>query len=111
MPVSADKERAILDRYNLTSSFPTAWPEEADDADDTDTDAEANGNNALIREQSKQSANSRRSFSNTYRRIDRHASVRSQLSGTQKTARGEDSMVQKDEADPLGMAQIGRAHV
>lgn len=104
MPVSADKERAILDRYNLTSSFPTAWPEEADDADDTDTDAEANGNNALIREQSKQSANSRRSFSNTYRRIDRHASVRSQLSGTQKTARGEDSMVQKDEADPLGMA-------
>lgn len=56
------------------------------------------------RQHTNASANSRRSVSNTYKNIDRHASLRSSLSGTQKTASGEDSLVQKDEADPLGMA-------
>ncbi|OQN97857.1 hypothetical protein B0A48_16167 [Cryoendolithus antarcticus] len=44
-------------------------------------------------------------LSATYKSIDRHASLRSLgLSGTQKTAGGVDSLVQKDEPDPLGMA-------
>lgn len=105
MPISADKERELLNKYHLTSLYPSEWPHQQDDDEsDTESDEEAASNGMPTRQHTNASANSRRSVSNTYKNIDRHASLRSSLSGTQKTASGEDSLVQKDEADPLGMA-------
>jgi exocyst complex component 2 len=106
MPVSPDKERELLNRYHLTSLNPLEWPHQQDDDDSDETESEdetaTNGNGT--RQHTKTSAKSQRSLSNTYKNIERHASIRSSLSGTQKTAGGEDSLVQKDEADPLGRA-------
>lgn len=105
MPISADKERELLNKYHLTSLYPSEWPHQQDDDEsDTESDEEAASNGMPTRQQTNASSNSRRSVSNTYKNIDRHASLRSSLSGTQKTASGEDSLVQKDEADPLGMS-------
>ena len=104
MPASAETERKLLNHYKLTSLYPTEWPHAVDDSSDTETDDEQpNGARAPARHQSKMSMNSRTSLSK-FRNIDRHASLRSTLSGTQKTQAGEDSLVQKDEPDPLGMA-------
>jgi exocyst complex component 2 len=105
MPISTDKERELLNKYHLTSLYPSEWPhQQYDDEDESESDEEAAANGLSTRQQGNNSAKSRRSLSNTYKNIDRHASIRSSLSGTQKTASGEDSLVQKDEADPLGMA-------
>lgn len=105
MPISADKERELLNKYHLTSLYPSEWPhQQDDDDDDSESDEEAAANGMPTRQQTNASAKSRRSFSNTYKNLDRHASIRSSLSNTQKTASGEDSLVQKDETDPLGMA-------
>lgn len=105
MPISADKERELLNKYHLTSLYPSEWPHQQDDDEsESESDEEAAANGMPSRQQSNAAAKSRRSLSNTYKNIDRHASIRSSLSGTQKTASGEDSLVQKDEADPLGMA-------
>jgi exocyst complex component 2 len=105
MPITADKERELLNKYHLTSLYPSEWPHQHDDDEsDSESDEEAAANGMPTRQQTNASAKSRRSLSNTYRNLDRHASIRSNLSNTQKTASGEDSLVQKDEADPLGMA-------
>jgi exocyst complex component 2 len=105
MPITADKERELLNKYHLTSLYPSEWPHQHDDDEsDSESDEEAAANGLPTRQQTNASAKSRRSLSNTYRNLDRHASIRSNLSNTQKTASGEDSLVQKDEADPLGMA-------
>jgi exocyst complex component 2 len=105
MPITADKERELLNKYHLTSLYPSEWPHQHDDDEsDSESDEEAAANGLPTRQETNASAKSRRSLSNTYRNLDRHASIRSNLSNTQKTASGEDSLVQKDEADPLGMA-------
>jgi exocyst complex component 2 len=105
MPITADKERELLNKYHLTSLYPSEWPHQHDDDEsDSESDEDAAANGMPTRQQTNASAKSRRSLSNTYRNLDRHASIRSNLSNTQKTASGEDSLVQKDEADPLGMA-------
>ena len=106
MPVSADKERELLNKYHLTSLNPLEWPhqQDDDDSDETESDEETATNGNSTRQHAKASAKSQRSLSNTYKNIERHASIRSSLSGTQKTPGGEDSLVQKDEADPLGRA-------
>lgn len=104
MPITADKERELLNKYHLTSLYPSEWPhQDDDDEEDTDSDEDAVANGLPGRQKTNASTKSRK-LSSTYKNIDRHASIRSSLSGTQKTASGEDSLVQKDEADPLGMA-------
>lgn len=103
MPISSDKERQLLNKYGLTTLSPLEWPHHDDDDEDTESEEEAAANGMPTRQKSNALSNSRR-LSNTYKNLDRHASIRSSLSGTQKTASGEDSLVQKDEADPLGMA-------
>lgn len=112
MPITPAQERKLLNHYKLTSLYPEAWPHQADDDDDASTseddDASAappNTDTPPTRHQSNLSMHSRSSVTNKnrFRNIDRHASLRSSISGTQKHA-GVDSLVQKDEPDPLGMA-------
>ncbi|KAK5175880.1 Exocyst complex component S5 [Saxophila tyrrhenica] len=101
MPVSAQTEQRLLQHYGLTrvgTLYPDAWPHQDDDSSgDEEDDIEAQQNNkAINRQTSKLSGNSRSSYSK-YRNIDRHASIRS---GTTTS----ESLVQQDEADPLGKA-------
>ncbi|CAK4034666.1 exocyst complex [Lecanosticta acicola] len=75
MPISAEREREILNKYKITTLNPTSWPYQ--DEDDSSEDE-----------------NSR------YKKLDRHASLKSSISGRQQ----EDAGVQQDESDALGMA-------
>lgn len=95
MPVSADQERQLLNHYKLTSLYPSEWPHQDDDSSEGEDDQP----NGL---QTNSSPHGRSSQSK-YRNIDRHASLRSSISGTQHHD-GVESLVQKDEPDPLGMA-------
>ncbi|OQN98106.1 hypothetical protein B0A48_15938 [Cryoendolithus antarcticus] len=101
MPVSASKEHDLLSRYHLTNPYPNEWPQPLRGEDDSDSDSGSD-----VQQPKHRNGNVRESrLSATYKSIDRHASLRSLgLSGTQKTAGGVDSLVQKDEPDPLGMA-------
>jgi exocyst complex component 2 len=97
MPVSAQQEQRLLNHYKLTSLYPDAWPhQDNESSNDEDEDAPADGT-PPTRHASKLSTNSRSSYSK-FRNIDRHASIRSST----PTA---ESLVQQDEADPLGKAR------
>ena len=99
MPVSADTERELLNKYKLTSLYPTEWPHQDDDDYDDESDEEQLPSKASTRghnrNTSKDTTNSR------FQKIDRHASLKSSI--TSKTANS-DVGVQKDEPDALGMA-------
>ncbi|USW50295.1 Putative exocyst complex component EXOC2/Sec5 [Septoria linicola] len=98
MPISADTERELLNKYKLTSLYPTEWPHQDDDDDDDyddeieDAQSPTKGHNRNV---SRDTANSR------FQKISRHASLKSSITG--KTANS-DVGVQKDEPDALGMA-------
>ena len=96
MPVSADAERRLLNHYKLTSLYPDSWPHQDGDSSDDEEDHHVNGTTPA-RPGSKLSVNSRQSLSR-YRNIERHASIRSATTDSE-------SIVQKDEPDPLGMAR------
>ena len=96
MPVSADQERQLLNHYRLTTLYPDSWPHQGDDSSDEDEEEPPKSLAAPTRHTSKLSVNSRSSLSK-YRHIDRHASIRSATTDSE-------SLVQKDEPDPLGMA-------
>lgn len=92
MPISAERERELLNTYKLTSLNPTEWPHQ----DDESSEGEEEPTSDLSRQRSIQSANTR------FQNIARHASLRSSVSnskGPQNTA-----AVQNDESDALGMA-------
>ncbi|KAK4541638.1 hypothetical protein LTR36_007782 [Oleoguttula mirabilis] len=106
MPISAHQERQLLNHYKLTNLYPDTWPHPADDDNSSDSDpddvppsaATSNGG-PVSRQASKLSMSSQRvSSTSKFRNIDRHASIRS------ANSLGPDSVVQKDEPDPLGMA-------
>ncbi|KAK5121685.1 hypothetical protein LTR85_004857 [Meristemomyces frigidus] len=107
MPISAHQERQLLNHYKLTNLYPDAWPHQADDDNSSDSDLDdvpqspgaTNGVGGPVRQASKLSMGSQRVSSNSkFRNIDRHASIRS------ANSLGPESVVQKDEPDPLGMA-------
>ena len=84
-------EHTILNHYNLTTPFPTAWPAEKDDSDASDIEPPADRKDGLRRSKSRYSALERASS-------DR----RSLVPGSQKLKDGQENLVQKDEPDPLG---------
>lgn len=101
MPATAQTEQKLLNHYKLNTLYPDTWPhQDNESSDEEDEDAAgANGNVSSLgpnRHASKLSTNSRSSYSK-FRNIDRHASIRS---GTPTS----ESVVQQDEADPLGKA-------
>ena len=87
-------EHTILNHYNLVNPFPTAWPAERDECDASEEESTADGlsKNAFRRSRSRYSA------------LQHNGSDhRSLVPGSQKLRDGHETLVQKDEPDPLGM--------
>lgn len=88
-----EDEPTILNHYNLTTLYPTAWPAEKDESDASDEDAPGPKKADLRRSKSRYSA------------LERSGSDRRSLvPGSQKIGNGVENLVQKDEVDPLGGA-------
>lgn len=88
-----EDEHAILNHYNLTSPYPTEWPDEKDDSDASDDVFSADASIRPSKSRSRYSA------------LERSGSDRRSLvPGSEKTGDGVENLVQKDEADPLGSA-------
>ena len=86
-------EHNILNHYNLTNAFPTTWPMEKDESDESETEkAAVISKNGIRRSKSRYSA------------LERSGSDgrRSLVPGSQRLRDGQEALVQKDEADPLG---------
>lgn len=95
MPVTADQERELLNKYKLTTLYPTEWPHEDESSDDEEE----------LEQQIAAGVGHARTRSNTSSRlpkIDRNASLKSSTSSGKHAQK--DAGVQKDEADALGMA-------
>ena len=88
-------EHTILNHYNLNSAFPIVWPEEKDESD------ESEGENSV-----KYSKDGLRRSKSRYSALERSGSDgrRSLVPGSQKLRDGQEALVQKDEADPLGVS-------
>ncbi|KAL1649951.1 Exocyst complex component S5 [Diplodia intermedia] len=85
-------ERQLLEHYNLKTLYPSEWPAEKDEAEDSDDEPQPSRQSTAIQR--------RRS---RYSVLERTGS-RSSVPNTEKTKEGVDTLVQKDEADPLGNA-------
>ncbi|KAH3905894.1 exocyst complex component SEC5 [Parastagonospora nodorum] len=85
-------EQAILNKYNLSTLWPTRWPDEKND--DSDSDAEAPPAAAA---QPVRRSRSRYSILEDRSRFSR------QVPGAEISKDGKENLVQKDEQDPLGM--------
>ena len=86
-----EDEPTILNHYNLTTLYPTAWPAEKDESDASDEDVPGPKKVDLRRSKSRYSA------------LERSGSDRRSLvPGSQKIGNGVENLVQKDEMDPLG---------
>ena len=87
-------EHIILNHYNLTNPFPTAWPSEKDESDASEEETTAGRISKPANRRSK----------SRYSALQRHGSDhRSLVPGSQKLRDGHENLVQKDEPDPLGM--------
>jgi len=86
-------EHTILNHYNLTNPYPTAWPAEKDESDASEDERPVNG---LARKGVRRSKS-------RYSALERSESDRRSLvPGSQKLRDGQENLVQKDEPDPLG---------
>ncbi|CAO2653443.1 Nn.00g028540.m01.CDS01 [Neocucurbitaria sp. VM-36] len=87
-------ETEILNKYNLTTLYPAAWPEEKDEADDED------GFEAPARKATAQPIRRSRS---RYSVLEDRSRYSRQVPGAERSKDGIENLVQKDEQDPLGM--------
>ncbi|KAF2027099.1 hypothetical protein EK21DRAFT_102832 [Setomelanomma holmii] len=85
-------EQAILNKYNLTTLYPTRWPDEKNDDSDSDVDAPTPAAPQPVRR-----SRSRYSVLEDRSRFSR------QVPGAERSKDGKENLVQKDEQDPLGM--------
>lgn len=87
-------EQTILNHYNLTNPFPTAWPSEKDETDVSEEEDNISGlsKTAIRRSRSRYSALQRKG--SDYRNL---------VPGSEKLRDGHENLVQKDEPDPLGV--------
>ena len=86
-----NKEHTILNHYNLTNAYPTAWPPEKDDSEDSEGEQASKNKSGVRRSKSRYSA------------LERSGSDRRSLvPGSEKLKDGQENLVQKDEPDPLG---------
>lgn len=84
-------EHTILNHYNLSDPFPTAWPTEKDDSEASEDEKPRVDRLSVRRSKSRYSA------------LERIGSDRRNLvPGSQKLKDGQENLVQKDEPDPLG---------
>ncbi|KAL8788803.1 MAG: hypothetical protein Q9213_001474 [Squamulea squamosa] len=91
----ATDEHTLLNHYNITNLYPTAWPAEKDDSDEAEDEQPRSKLQATRK--AHQRSNSR------YSVLARSTSDRRSLvPGSEKTGDGVENLVQKDEPDPLG---------
>ena len=86
-------EHTILNHYNLSTPFPTTWPTDKDDSEDSEEEKSANAAKGGIRRSKSR-----------YSALERGGSDarKSLVPGSQKLRDGQENLVQKDESDPLG---------
>ncbi|KAL7773961.1 hypothetical protein CFE70_003929 [Pyrenophora teres f. teres 0-1] len=92
--MSASIETEILNKYNLSTLYPAAWPEEkdaADEEDEFDQPAPKTAPQAIRRSRSR------------YSILEPSARFSRQIPGAERSKDGVETLVQKDEQDPLGM--------
>ncbi|RMZ71877.1 exocyst complex component sec5 [Pyrenophora seminiperda CCB06] len=92
--MSVSIETEILNKYNLTTLYPAAWPEEkdaADEEDEFDVPAPKATPQAIRRSRSR------------YSILEPSARFSRQIPGAERSKDGVETLVQKDEQDPLGM--------
>lgn len=87
-------ETEILNKYNLTTLYPAAWPDEKNEADEDD-DFEP----IAPRAAPQQIRRSRSRFSV----LEDRSRFSRQVPGAERSKDGVENLVQKDEQDPLGM--------
>jgi len=92
--MSVSIETEILNKYNLTTLYPAAWPEEKDAADEEDEFDEP------VPKATPQGIRRSRS---RYSVLEPSARVSRQIPGAERSKDGVETLVQKDEQDPLGM--------
>jgi exocyst complex component 2 len=85
-------EQAILNKYNLTTLWPTRWPDEKNE----NSDSEGEGPTTAA-PQPVHRSRSRYSVLEDRSRFSR------QVPGAEISKDGKENLVQKDEQDPLGM--------
>lgn len=85
-------EQQILNKYNLTTLYPEKWPDEKDDESDSEVEAP-------IAPRQHQIRRSRSRFSV----LEGNSRFSRQVPGAERSKDGKDTLVQKDEQDPLGM--------
>jgi exocyst complex component 2 len=87
-------ETEILNKYNLTTLYPAAWPEEKDAADEDElSQAEAPEAKPLPVRRSR----------SRYSVLEDRSRFSRQVPGAERSKDGVETLVQKDEQDPLGM--------
>lgn len=87
-------EHMILNHYNLTNPFPTAWPAEKDECDPSEDEGTASGLSKTVIRRSRSRYSALQSNSSDRRGL---------VPGSQKLRDGHENLVQKDEPDPLGV--------
>lgn len=93
----AEVERDILNHYHLSTLYPSEWPTRDDESDaGSDNEGGPKGSPSGV---SPGTVSKPR-----FAALDRQSSLRSSISGSQKIKEGVESVVQKDEPDPLGIA-------
>jgi len=96
-------ETEILNKYNLATLYPAAWPDEKNEADgDDDDDDDVDHLQAPIPASRTALHKVRRSQSRFSVLEDRSRFSR-QVPGAERSKDGVDNLVQKDEQDPLGI--------
>ena len=98
----AETERILLNHYKLPSLFPAEWPAEKDESGGSSDEEKAKPLPRVPSTRVQSSKNKRMSRSR-FSVLERSASRAGSVPGSQKTRDGHENIVQKDEADPLGM--------
>ncbi|KAL8904384.1 MAG: hypothetical protein Q9207_003309 [Kuettlingeria erythrocarpa] len=89
----ASDEHTLLNHYNISTLYPTAWPTEKDESDASEDEQPTSKTRVLTHSRSK----------SRYSALIRSGSDRRSLvPGSEKTGDGVENLVQKDEPDPLG---------
>lgn len=88
-------ETQLLNKYNISSLFPAAWPSEKDanDSDDSDNDAPPVMSARVTSVQRRKSR---------YSVLEGGGGFSRKRENVEKTKDGVENLVQKDEGDPLG---------
>jgi exocyst complex component 2 len=92
--MSSSIETEILNKYNLTTLYPAAWPDEKNEADEED---------GLDEPAPKATVQPIRRSRSRYSVLEPSSRYSRQVPGAERSKDGVETLVQKDEQDPLGM--------